>query len=282
MRKVKISVLLENDTTDPQFKAKHGLSLLIEFGSEKILLDVGPDGKFLENAAAMGISMSDVGTLFLSHSHSDHTGGLEKFIQQNDKSNIYLFDNPASKYYSKVLGIINIPIGVSLSSNYYSRITSLSDDFHTENADGTALHFLRNTKNEFPKPTFNKALYMEANGKVVPDTFNHEGILVVDDGESFVVLNSCSHNGVINCIQTVQQKLPEKPIRASIGGFHLCNPNTRQHEGDSYLEKLHAAMKETGIAFYTGHCTGKESFAWLQNAGGIDLHEIHTGMVFVV
>ncbi|MCL2832473.1 MAG: hypothetical protein FWD78_04825 [Treponema sp.] len=50
---VKIKVLLENYSINNEYKTKHGLSILIQFNNEIILLDVGPDKKFSENACKM-------------------------------------------------------------------------------------------------------------------------------------------------------------------------------------------------------------------------------------
>lgn len=74
-----IRVLLENHKgagADKSLRARPGLSLLVQDESTSILFDTGPDGSFMQNALAMGIDLSDVSAVVLSHGHYDHCGGV--------------------------------------------------------------------------------------------------------------------------------------------------------------------------------------------------------------
>src|ERR1043166_3028242 len=67
--------------------AHHGLSLLITayVGSEKrtLLFDAGPHGEtFLRNAKILGVDLSEVEAVVLSHGHWDHAGGIVAAIEQ--------------------------------------------------------------------------------------------------------------------------------------------------------------------------------------------------------
>ena len=54
-----------------------GYSALIEVDGKKILFDTGSRPEtVLNNARELGIDLSDVEDVFLSHNHYDHTGGL--------------------------------------------------------------------------------------------------------------------------------------------------------------------------------------------------------------
>jgi 7,8-dihydropterin-6-yl-methyl-4-(beta-D-ribofuranosyl)aminobenzene 5'-phosphate synthase len=54
-----------------------GYSALVEVDGKKILFDTGanPD-VVLKNAKSLGIDLSDVEDVVISHNHDDHTGGL--------------------------------------------------------------------------------------------------------------------------------------------------------------------------------------------------------------
>ncbi len=271
---VKIKVLLENTKINNNLKKKHGLSLYIEYGNHTILLDVGPDGKFLFNSKVMSIDVSSIETLILSHNHIDHTGGLDVFCRENSHANIYMFGDKNDQYYAKVAGIFKYSIGLKCSDESKKRIVSLDRDFQI-NAHA---NFIRNRVNTYHKPSLNKSLYRQTHGIMEQDPFLHEGILVIEDHNELVLFNSCSHNGVVNSVETVKEVFPDKKVRAYAGGFHLSNSMSKQNEEDSALNEFAAYFLNKDIQLYTGHCTGKYPFNYLKKRLGDKIDQIHTGM----
>lgn len=115
---MKIITLVENTTSSPDLRCKHGLSLYIETVSHKILFDLGPDGLFAENAKKLNIDLGKVDTVVISHGHRDHGGGLKTFLEINRSAKIYLRREAFEPHYIKVL---KLPFSVSLDA-------SLADD----------------------------------------------------------------------------------------------------------------------------------------------------------
>ncbi|MCL2832474.1 MAG: hypothetical protein FWD78_04830 [Treponema sp.] len=113
---------------------------------------------------------------------------------------------------------------------------------------------------------------------MVNDNFDHEGILVLVDNNELLIFNSCSHNGILNIIETVTQKFPGKKIRGYIGGLHLGNAGVKFQESNEYLDSLIEKLKETQIKIYTGHCTGRPVLNYLKEKLGDKIYEINTGM----
>ena len=275
---IKINVLLENNSIDPQYKTKHGLSLLINFNGDNILLDVGPDNNFAKNAKIKNINLKDVHYLFLSHNHYDHTGGIKKFIKMNNTANIYLMDNIDRKYYKKFLCFYKY-IGIKLSKGNKPRITQVTEDLIIDNK----IYFIHNISSEYEKPIYNKKLFKKDNNKIVHDTFDHEGILVLEDNNELVIFNSCSHNGILNAIETVKVKIPNKKIRSYVGGLHLFNPpKDNSDEYFNYLDGLIKELKDMDIAIYTGHCTGRLAINYMKEKLKNKIQEINTGMELTV
>jgi 7,8-dihydropterin-6-yl-methyl-4-(beta-D-ribofuranosyl)aminobenzene 5'-phosphate synthase len=275
---INMTVLLENYTIDKQYAYRHGLSLLIDNNGTNILLDAGPDSKFSENAEKMNIDLSQVDYAFLSHNHTDHTGGINEFIEKNDSAPIYLMDSIDSTYYGKFL-FVYIPTRIKLSGNNRSRIIQQDKDL----VIGENISFFKNTALTYNKPSTNKRLYKKENGgtssgKIVPDTFDHEGILVFEDNNELVVFDSCSHNGILNVIETVKLRFPDKKIRSYVGGLHLSDPFSGGHETDENLDTIIEELQKTDIQIYTGHCTGEYSLNYLKERLGDQMHEINTGM----
>ena len=85
---MKWTVLSDNRTNDSQFETEHGLSILLETDKHHILLDTGASDVFIRNAEKMGIDLSTVDYVFISHGHSDHAGGLKHFLNINERAKV--------------------------------------------------------------------------------------------------------------------------------------------------------------------------------------------------
>ena len=275
---VRIRVLLENTTSSPELKPRHGLSIAIEREGGDLLLDVGPDGLFAENAGKMSYDLAGVRALALSHAHFDHTGGLDEFCRQNQGAAVYLFDTTDSEYYAKLFGFVRLPVGLRCSEAARRRITSLKAD--REIAKGA--WFVPNSVGSHPKPRQNRVLYKKSGGRLLPDDFAHEGILVVEEGGELVVFNSCSHNGVVNSLESVAKAFPGKRVRSYVGGFHFHNPLGLQNESAGDLDAFADYVRKAGVRLYTGHCTGAPSVGYLKSALGDQLRTLATGLVLEV
>ena len=270
---INIDVLLENGKDSREFIAKHGLSIVINNGIQSILLDVGPDGSFLKNANKMGIEISGFRTLVLSHSHLDHTGGLDHFCSVNKAANIILFDSPSSRYFVSIFGILRLPVSLKAKPANMERIRSLHENIQIDRKTW----FIRNTCHDNKKPSFNKNLLKHIDNNYITDTFDHEGILVLEDDGELAVFNSCSHNGVINSIESVKQQFKGMKIRSYVGGFHFHDPIGNRDEEDGSLDSLVKYIKPSGIRLYTGHCTGDYPFEYLKKELGEQIVRMRTG-----
>lgn len=60
-------VTLVEDTTKCELGAEHGLSIYAETEKHKLLFDVGTTDLFIKNAKALGIDLSQVDTVVISH-----------------------------------------------------------------------------------------------------------------------------------------------------------------------------------------------------------------------
>lgn len=99
-----------------------------------------------------------------------------------------------------------------------------------------------------------------------PDDFSHEQSIVVKLDEGLAVFSSCSHCGPDAVMAEVRRFMPDQPIRALIGGFHLYDTP------DEEVRALAGRMKNEGVELaYTGHCTGERAFKILQEELGEDV-----------
>ena len=75
---MKITVLVDNNTyIDRYYLAEPAVAYFIEDGEMRLLFDTGYSDVLLKNARAMGIDLTNLTHLALSHGHNDHTGGLK-------------------------------------------------------------------------------------------------------------------------------------------------------------------------------------------------------------
>jgi len=80
---MKLTVLVDNNTLiDRYFIGEPGVSYFIEDGNKKILFDVDYSDAFITNGEKMGIDFFNIDYLVISHSHLDHTWGLESYIKR--------------------------------------------------------------------------------------------------------------------------------------------------------------------------------------------------------
>ena len=101
---MKWTVLSDNRTNNPALATEHGLSVLLETGRHRILLDTGASDLFIRNAQVLGIELSTVDYVFISHGHSDHAGGLQHFVRVNDHAPVIVSPQAVSgRFYSRRL-----------------------------------------------------------------------------------------------------------------------------------------------------------------------------------
>ncbi len=81
----------DNYPFKPGLQPDWGFSCLIKTGNHVLLFDTGSDsGLLLENMEKLGIKPEDIDTVFISHPHSDHYGGLFGFLERNPNVTVWL------------------------------------------------------------------------------------------------------------------------------------------------------------------------------------------------
>jgi 7,8-dihydropterin-6-yl-methyl-4-(beta-D-ribofuranosyl)aminobenzene 5'-phosphate synthase len=280
-----ITVLIENtiDEKAVGVKSEHGLSLFTEFDSTKLLFDTGASSRFSENAKLLNLSLGEIDFAVISHGHLDHGGGLSTFFKENPKAPVYLKEEAFDGTYRKMAGFIKKYIGLdkTLRKDFEQRFVFVKVFMEIcEN-----VFILSDIRENHPRPLGNKHLLSKLNGSFVPDEFKHELILVIREKDGLVVFTGCSHHGILNMIETVENQFKGEQIKAVIGGFHMMNPMTKK-----MTEQLDEVIRVGRTLFakahlekvFTGHCTGYKAFEVLKSQMGEKLEYIATGSVIVV
>ncbi|HAF70277.1 MAG: Putative metal-dependent hydrolase [Acetothermia bacterium 64_32] len=76
-------LILYDNVARPPLREGWGFSALIEVQDRKILFDAGADRLVLEhNVEKLGVDLSQLTDVFLSHPHCDHVGGLSYVLEE--------------------------------------------------------------------------------------------------------------------------------------------------------------------------------------------------------
>ena len=90
----KLTITFDNRPNQGGFPTLWGFSCHIQTDQRTLLFDTGSNGRVLvQNMEKLELDLTAVDTLFLSHPHWDHIGGLDSVLEQNPHVDIFV---PAS------------------------------------------------------------------------------------------------------------------------------------------------------------------------------------------
>ena len=256
------TVLSDNRSKDSSLLTEHGLSILLQTEQHKILLDTGASDVFISNAERMGIDLSDVDYVFISHGHSDHAGGMRFFMELNQRAKVIVSPMAMSgKFFSK-RGYLH-----SITSEWpkidEDRLLLIDQTCEVTNG----IHAIAHIPQIHPIPKGNQHLYVQdANGNYANDDFSHELVLYTNG----FLFTGCAHCGLENMLNACPW-----PVQTVVGGFHLLDGHETEDELTALAQRLKANYPET--KFYTSHCTGDKVFEVMQGVLGEQLQYFRCG-----
>ena len=254
---VRITTLSEN-TANYGFLAEWGLSILVEVDGLKILMDTGLSFSAVYNAQLMGIGLSTIDCIVLSHGHADHTGGLRNVLKI--KGEVEVIAHPdvwTPKHVQRNQEGIHyngIPFSREELEGRGARFNLVREPVHiTENVMTTG---------EIPMLSgyegIESNLFVKEEGLLHPDPLADDLALVIDTDSGLVVILGCAHRGIINTLRHAQNLTGKELVYATIGGTHLFQASNER------IDKTIADLREMGIQrLGVSHCTGFRASARL-------------------
>ena len=273
---MKITVLAENTAISEDFGSEHGLSVLIQMKGATILFDTGCGGLFLENAGRLGLDLTEVTHLVLSHGHYDHGGGIPAFLRMNRQAKVYLRREAFTPTYAIRGEGETEYIGLPKGLREETRLVFAHDRMAI--AEGVTLY--SDIRLSEPIPNTNRNLMAEEDSQLFPDTFNHEQYAeMVEDGKT-LLLTGCSHHGIVNILKDYSEKTGREPD-VVIGGFHL-HSHTHGRAEDSVLDCVAEYLARTAAKYWTCHCTGIPAYEELKKRLGEQIDYISGGQALTL
>lgn len=284
---MKITVLTENtisknaEISKLTLRGEHGLSLFIQTHNKNILFDMGQTNLFAKNASLLGIDLQTVDFAILSHGHYDHGGlssplpatlkneyfGIEAFAHINQKAPIFINSNAFSQNYNANKKYIGLNQEL-LQSKIAERFIFVQDE--KEITQNIKLFSCNSYKKSVATNAF--GLMQLQNGTFVPDNFNHEHYLLIQENDKKILISGCSHKGILNIVEWFKPDL-------LIGGFHFKSLDVENPCQKLELESYAKKLASYNTKYFTCHCTGTEQFEILKSIMKEKVEYISTGDV---
>lgn len=271
---IKVICLIENTSAFPDIEAEHGLSLYIETGNRKMLVDTGASDKTLKNAKKLGVDISSVDSIILSHGHYDHTGGLIP-ICNCCTPDIYLRRNASLNYVSLKGEPHYIGINPEILKLPCLHLTGEFTEIDSE------ISLFSNVKGNRYRPKSNSLLKLKTDDFLKDDTFSHEQNTVIRDGSKYALICGCAHTGILNILDRFYELYGVFPS-AVVGGFHMVKSGDYTTEEINTIEATSIELAAHNTVYYTGHCTGDFAFDILKKTLGSRLFRLSSGFEFSI
>ena len=254
----RVTILYDAFGKSPAVTKAWGFSALVEYGGKRILFDTGGNADVFEhNVKALGVDLSKLDFVVLSHRHSDHISGLNYLLRVNPTVKIY---TPAEPWG---------PFGWGTPNSFYRRDESLAANMRY--FDGNPPNML-SASTPWPQANF---VRVDAVTEVVPGIFLvptisqvtgtlelREISMAIRGPQGLIIVDGCSHAGVEKILEAAVKIDPR--VRVLFGGLHLVGAT------DAELQRISAALHDQWKLDYIaiGHCTGEPAFAALQKTFG--------------
>jgi 7,8-dihydropterin-6-yl-methyl-4-(beta-D-ribofuranosyl)aminobenzene 5'-phosphate synthase len=279
IKKMEITVLVEDTVHRARMRAEHGLSLYIDIGGYRVLFDTGASALFLGNAKNLGLHLNDLDALVLSHNHYDHSGGVE-FLIDLCSGAPHIFAHPKSfgQSYAKpnaedVSTGAARPIGFPFPrgvGGLERRGIQL-----TMNRKPSEIHRDVWLSGEVPRncpfEEVGRTFFLDPQLTRADDVVDDQALICKTEW-GLIVISGCCHSGVVNTLEAVTALFPGTPVWAVVGGLHLLHADARRIKRSvDYLKSLGPQLVAAG------HCTGFDALCSLRRAFGKRFRRLSVG-----
>jgi 7,8-dihydropterin-6-yl-methyl-4-(beta-D-ribofuranosyl)aminobenzene 5'-phosphate synthase len=254
-----------------------GFAALVEVDGRGILVDTGarPD-TVLQNAHELGVDLSHVREVVLTHFHSDHVGGLmtlREAMKKSDPAALSVVHVARGIFYGRPGpdGMEGNPM-IAIRAQYQASGGSfIEHDAMTEIMPGVWL--TGPIPRLYPERNWSGSGKVQTPAGLVEDTVPDDQSLIIETAQGLIVVTGCGHAGIVN-ILTAADKQFHRPSNTVVGGLHLFAAK------DEQVDWTADKMKAFGVRYLIGaHCTGIESLYRLRARIGLTRQTAVVGAV---
>lgn len=242
---MKLTVLTDNNTyIDQYYLGEPAVSYFIEDEGIQLLFDIGYSDVYLRNAQKLGIDLTKVDTVVLSHGHNDHTGGLSVFPLLEHR--VKLIGHP-QVFEEKRLGrlVVSSPLRREQLEERFELCLSQEPLAVTPNLTFLGeIERTNNFENQAPIGEYRCGCNWH------PDYLIDDSALAYRGKDGISIITGCSHAGICNIIEYAKQVTGVQRVCNVIGGFHLFDEHSEQ-----LLQTVEYLDRERITLLYPCHCT---------------------------
>ena len=249
--------------------SEHGFSALVRTTAgnqtHTFLFDTGfSEIGALYNVKALGVDVTEIEAVVLSHGHMDHTGGFASIMAAIPKKGLPVVAHPAifrSPRYLKVGENVKVHMPALTREDMDATGMKLVETRTPLTLSGGDVLFL----GEIPRRTdFEKGVpiaFYQENGVEKWDPIEDDTSLVMNlRGKGLVILLGCAHSGIINTIGYAKEVTDIETIYAVMGGFHLGGPLF-----ESIIGRTTEELKKADPTYIIPtHCTGRKASLYME------------------
>ena len=250
--------------------ACHGLSVLItgRRGGKKrrMLFDVGPyPDIWLDNARRLGIDLSTIECVFLSHWHFDHSGGFPKVVAaiRQARARVGLAPPIVDVHPNRPdqRGVL-FPSGVMIMlpqeptlediAQAGGEIVTRDEAHHICDGFFFGSGAIERTT-EYETGLVGHYSFRGESGAPDPLIMDERFVSACVAGRGVTVFSACSHAGIVNACLGAKKHFPDTPVDLVLGGYHLAG-KAMETRIEATVRDLKERIEPRLVA--PGHCTG--------------------------
>ncbi len=256
-----------------------GFAALVEADGHRLLFDTGAHADVvLKNARSLGVDLTTVPDVLLSHSHSDHTGGLltlRKSVREKTPAALSRAHVGEGIFYPRRSGVTRQPdLSMVALKGEYEATGGMFVTYTQPVQLYPGVWLTGPVPRKYPERNWSGSARMTTPTGDAEDNLPEDLALVLDTEQGLVVLTGCGHAGVVNIVEHARSVVRPARVHALIGGVHLFNAK------EQTLSWTAEKLRGFGVDHLIGaHCTGIESVFRLRADLGLDRAHAVVGAV---